>query len=133
MRAVEASPSPSPVGTLEHLDLAVSGMTCAGCARRVERSLGEVEGVLECHVNFATRRASVVFDSGTTSAEALAGAVADAGYQAEVPRTEAVEETWRAPLASTRSSRGAPIRQGAGGAHAEGRGTAGGHGGGRHQ
>ena len=92
MRAVEASPSPSPVGALEHLDLAVSGMTCAACARRVERSLGEVEGVLECSVNFATRRASVVFDTGATSVEALAGAVADAGYQAEVPRAEAAQE-----------------------------------------
>jgi Cu+-exporting ATPase len=67
-------------------------MTCAACARRVERSLGEVEGVLKCHVNFATRRATVVFDPGTTSVEALTGAVADAGYQAEVPRAEAARE-----------------------------------------
>ncbi|WP_338873063.1 heavy metal translocating P-type ATPase [Myxococcus stipitatus] len=90
MNAVETSPSLS--GALERMDLAVSGMTCAACARRVERTLSEVEGVQECSVNFATRKASVVFDAKTTSVNALTEAVASAGYQAEVPKAEGSSE-----------------------------------------
>lgn len=90
MNAVETSPSLS--GALERMDLAVSGMTCAACARRVERTLSEVEGVQECSVNFATRKASVVFDAKTTSVDALTEAVASAGYQAEVPKAEGSSE-----------------------------------------
>ncbi|QSQ12198.1 heavy metal translocating P-type ATPase [Myxococcus landrumensis] len=86
MNAVETTASPS--GALERMDLAVSGMTCAACARRVERTLSEVEGVQECSVNFATRKASVVFDAKATSVNALTEAVASAGYQAEVPKAE---------------------------------------------
>ncbi|AGC49137.1 copper-translocating P-type ATPase [Myxococcus stipitatus DSM 14675] len=90
MNAVETSPSLS--GALERMDLAVSGMTCAACARRVERTLSELEGVQECSVNFATRKASVVFDAKTTSVNALTEAVASAGYQAEVPKSEGASE-----------------------------------------
>ncbi|WP_342377359.1 heavy metal translocating P-type ATPase [Myxococcus stipitatus] len=90
MNAVETSPSLS--GALERMDLAVSGMTCAACARRVERTLSEVEGVQECSVNFATRKASVVFDAKTTSVHTLTEAVASAGYQAEVPTAEGTRD-----------------------------------------
>lgn len=93
MNAVEAASSRSPAGALERMDLAVSGMTCAACARRVERTLSEVEGVQECSVNFATRRASVLFDARATSVSALADAVADAGYRAEVPQASTAEDT----------------------------------------
>jgi P-type Cu+ transporter len=93
MNAVESSPPRSPTGALERMDLSVSGMTCAACARRVERSLSEVEGVQECSVNFATRRASVVFDSQLTSVSALTDAVAEAGYRADVPKAAATEAT----------------------------------------
>src|SRR5262249_23625314 len=36
------------------VELEISGMTCASCARRVERSLAKAPGVTSAHVNLAT-------------------------------------------------------------------------------
>jgi Cu+-exporting ATPase len=62
------------------LDLQVTGMTCAACARRIERRLSKAEGVSECNVNFATGRATVAYDPRRTGVGELIEAVRDAGY-----------------------------------------------------
>ena len=36
------------------ISLAIDGMTCASCVRRVERALRKVPGVLSADVNLAT-------------------------------------------------------------------------------
>ncbi|MCQ4162713.1 heavy metal translocating P-type ATPase [Roseomonas sp. GC11] len=59
------------------LSLPVTGMTCAHCARRVERALSRVPGVEAARVNYATERAEV---GGTAPLPALAAAVRQAGY-----------------------------------------------------
>ncbi|MBN8928739.1 MAG: copper-translocating P-type ATPase [Rhodospirillales bacterium] len=80
-------------GDADTIDLAITGMTCAACVRRVEKVLGAVPGVTEVAVNLATERAHVV---GThPDLEALARAVEKAGYGA-TPVVEA------APLPATR-------------------------------
>ncbi len=76
------------------LDLAVRGMTCAACVRRVERALGKVPGVEDVAVNFATERARVHVAPGV-AAERLIAAVRDAGYEAS-PVPDAAEEAARA-------------------------------------
>jgi Cu+-exporting ATPase len=63
--------------------LAISGMTCASCARRVERSLSKVAGVSAANVNLATEKATVVYAPDTTDLSALVAAVEKAGYGAE--------------------------------------------------
>jgi len=63
------------------VELDVLGMTCAACARRVERALSRAIGVNEATVNFATRRASVGYDPVRVAPRALAQAVLDAGYE----------------------------------------------------
>ncbi len=60
------------------LDLPIEGMTCAGCATRVERSLNELDGV-QATVNFATERAAVEFDDAAVEPEQLLAAVEAAG------------------------------------------------------
>ena len=63
--------------------LQVTGMTCASCVLRVEKSLKSVPGVLEVSVNLATEQAFV--DAvASVSAEALAAAVRKAGYDVSV-------------------------------------------------
>ena len=64
--------------------LDVGGMTCASCVRRVERSLGRVEGVEEANVNLATEQATVVFDPARVDISALTSAVEKAGYHVTV-------------------------------------------------
>ncbi|HEX2112596.1 MAG TPA: heavy metal translocating P-type ATPase [Gaiellaceae bacterium] len=65
----------------ERIDLAIEGMTCAGCAARVEKTLSGLDGV-EASVNFATERATVAYDPGRTSPQDLVRAVEVAGYGA---------------------------------------------------
>ena len=43
-----------------HLDLPITGMTCANCAANIERVLNKkVEGVKQASVNFASERAAI--------------------------------------------------------------------------
>ncbi len=69
---------------LARIDIPVTGMTCASCVRRVERTLSKKVGVAEASVNFAAERASVTYEPAATSPEELIGAIRDAGYGADV-------------------------------------------------
>ena len=60
--------------------LPITGMSCAACARRVEKAVGKLDGVKTASVNFATERLTVEYDPGTVSRDAVAAAVAKAGY-----------------------------------------------------
>ena len=62
--------------------LDVKGMTCAGCVANVERVLTKTEGVASASVSLPTGTASVTFDDVVTEPEALAEALAGAGYSA---------------------------------------------------
>jgi len=64
-----------------NITLAVRGMTCASCVKRVERALGKVPGVDKAEVNLVTERALVSFHDGVSVAR-LTAAVHDAGYEA---------------------------------------------------
>ena len=46
-----------PARTAEHVDLALTGMSCAACAARIENTLNKLDGV-DATVNFATEKAS---------------------------------------------------------------------------
>jgi Cu+-exporting ATPase len=69
----------------ERVDLPITGMTCAACARRIERQLNRSEGVREAAVNFATSRATVLYDPLQTGVRALIETVRDTGYGASEP------------------------------------------------
>jgi Cu+-exporting ATPase len=79
------------------LTLAVEGMTCASCVRRVERALGRVPGVEEAAVNLATETALVVRDPDRATMPDLEAAVKRAGYRlgeppSAAPAAEPVDE-----------------------------------------
>ncbi|WP_062519496.1 heavy metal translocating P-type ATPase [Demequina silvatica] len=66
------------------IDLAVGGMTCAGCATGIQKGLAILPGVGSAAVNIATRRATVLPD-GTLDREdleaAMRAAITGLGYQ----------------------------------------------------
>lgn len=66
------------------IDLAVGGMTCAGCATGIQRGLAALPGVDSAVVNIATRRATVLPD-GTLDADELEdlmrAAITGLGYE----------------------------------------------------
>jgi copper chaperone CopZ len=66
--------------------LAVSGMTCGGCASTVTRILSRVPGVAEAKVDFATGRATI---KGEAPPAELISAVEAAGYGAKDARSDA--------------------------------------------
>ena len=82
---------------MQHVELPIEGMTCASCASRVERGLNEVDGVTAT-VNFATERAAVEYDPARVAPEQLLGAVADAGYSAQLAEPAADDDDATASL-----------------------------------
>ncbi len=86
--------------SLQTLDIAIGGMTCASCVARVERVLRQVPGVRDASVNLATESARVVVDPGHGEAidALLRRAVRSAGYEprsAEAVQAAADESPWR--------------------------------------
>ncbi len=85
---VTSTQTPATEGR-RHVELAITGMTCASCAARVEKRLNKVDGVTAT-VNFASEHAAVAFDPTRVDIEDLIVAVEAAGYGAALP--EAVTE-----------------------------------------
>lgn len=67
----------------------VTGMGCAACAARVEKTLKNAPGVCSAAVNYAGGIATVEWDPAVTSAETLGKAVEDAGYGLIISKDEA--------------------------------------------
>ena len=75
----------------QDVELAITGMTCASCANRVERKLNKLDGVVAT-VNYATEKARVTYP-GTVTPEDLLATVAAAGYAAALPARPADTRT----------------------------------------
>src|SRR5215469_3174537 len=73
-----------PGAARERRSLAISGMTCATCALRVERALAAVPGVARAEVNLASNRGSVDGLAGALRPADLIAAVRRAGYEAQL-------------------------------------------------
>ncbi len=77
--------------------LPITGMTCANCARTIERVVSRMDGVVSASVNLANERASVEYLPGSVSLSAIQQAIRDAGYDVVVPgEGEAAEDVERA-------------------------------------
>lgn len=66
----------------------ITGMTCAGCSARVEKSVAGLEGVQQAAVNLLTNSMEVRFDEGVLTAQDIINAVEKAGYGASVKGKE---------------------------------------------
>jgi P-type Cu+ transporter len=75
----------------EEVELPIGGMTCAACARTVERQLAHSPGVGKASVNFATRTASVSFNPAQTGIEKLVAAVEEVGYEVPLESQEVAQ------------------------------------------
>ena len=88
--------------------LIIEGIRCAACVWLNEQHVGRLPGVLTLDINYATRRARVVWDPAITGLSAILQAVADIGYQAwpndrahaeSVARSERRDALWRLAVA----------------------------------
>jgi len=73
---------------MSHVDLYISGMTCAACGARIAKALSRVDGVADADVNLALERASIEIE-GEVTPERLIEAVEKAGYGATLRSSDA--------------------------------------------
>jgi copper chaperone len=66
--------------------ISVRGMTCSGCASGVKAALEKVPGVTKAEVSLEKNEASVTYEKGKTTPEALVKAVEKAGYKASLQK-----------------------------------------------
>jgi len=64
----------------KEVSIPVSGMTCAACAKAIERAVGKVSGVSSVAVNFATEKAAVKYDPAVARLSEIKQAIVKAGY-----------------------------------------------------
>lgn len=80
----------------------VEGMMCAGCVASVERALKKVDGVKKVDVSLLTNSVNVTFLNEKKDEDVIK-AVTDAGFSAEIFKTQALSEI--------RSERGATLKR----------------------
>jgi Cu+-exporting ATPase len=66
----------------------VTGMTCAACQARVQRTLAGTAGVTDASVNLMMGNATVAYDPRAVDAAALVETIRSTGYGAELPVAE---------------------------------------------
>ncbi|MES2600751.1 MAG: heavy metal translocating P-type ATPase [Pseudomonadota bacterium] len=79
---------------LAHLDLAVEGVSCAGCMMKIERGLSAIPDVTLARVNLTDRRLAVEWKRGTLDPAQFVDRLAALGYKAypfEPVRAEVIE------------------------------------------
>ncbi len=74
--------------TRESISLAITGMTCAACAARIEKVLHRTPGV-QASVNLATETAQVSWPTGDSSAEQVLATIAKTGFGASIRADDA--------------------------------------------
>ena len=68
----------------EQVQLAIEGMSCASCVRRIETALRGAPGVESAAVNLALNEATVAYDPAAVSPAQLIARIVDAGYGGKV-------------------------------------------------
>ncbi|MGE5264218.1 MAG: cation transporter [Acidobacteriota bacterium] len=63
---------------------AVRGMFCLKCAREIERALAQLDGVVAAQVNYATERATLVYDPTRVTALKMVNAIRNIGFDTPV-------------------------------------------------
>src|SRR6187402_1055696 len=79
---------------VQHIDLAVEGVHCAGCMAKIERGLSAIPDVTLARVNLTDRRVALEWKAGTLDPGRFIDRLAELGYKAypfEPVRAEAIE------------------------------------------
>lgn len=91
MSASAVVPRPDPAKTRRPLaddltTLRLGGMSCAGCAGRIERAVRDANGVTEAHVNFAAATLGVRVEGGASTLESVAHLVRGMGFEVQTTK-----------------------------------------------
>ncbi|MCL2401483.1 MAG: cation transporter, partial [Oscillospiraceae bacterium] len=61
--------------------IGIQGMSCAACAQRVEKAIGKLDGVINVSVNFATEKATVVYEPKKLKRAEIEATIEKTGYK----------------------------------------------------
>src|SRR5438445_4377827 len=67
---------------LLHIDLAVEGVSCAGCMAKIERGLSAIPDVTLARVNLTDRRVALEWKEGAVDPARFVDRLAELGYKA---------------------------------------------------
>lgn len=65
---------------VETVTFNIEGMTCTGCEVTVKNAAGGVNGVLEANASYNTGQATIKYDQGKTTREAIVAAINETGF-----------------------------------------------------
>ncbi len=68
------------------LDIAIKGMNCAACSSRIEKVVGNMDGVIDVQVNLAAETGTIMYREGEVSQRRIREAIGRLGFEA-VPAT----------------------------------------------
>ncbi|QCR32281.1 heavy metal translocating P-type ATPase [Lysinibacillus sp. SGAir0095] len=68
------------IKTTKEATIQITGMTCAACATRIEKSLNKMDGVEQAIVNLALEKSSIKYDSSTLSEQDFEKKIEALGY-----------------------------------------------------
>ncbi|MDB8805235.1 heavy metal translocating P-type ATPase [Romboutsia sp. 1001216sp1] len=63
------------------IDFKIGGMTCASCAKAIERAVNKLDGIQSINVNVATEKATISYDSSKLKLTAIRNTIEKAGYK----------------------------------------------------
>jgi copper chaperone len=71
-----------PVGdVMEQLHLRVGGISCTGCEQRIERALGDLDGVRRVNADHHAGAVTVLVDDSRADEDAVRSRIERAGYE----------------------------------------------------
>ena len=76
---------------VQHIDLAVEGVHCAGCMAKIERGLSAIPDVTLARVNLTDRRVALEWKEGTLDPGSFIDRLEELGYKAYPYETESAE------------------------------------------
>ena len=63
------------------IDFKIGGMTCASCAKAIERAVNKLDGIQSINVNIATEKATISYDSSKLKLTAIRNTIEKVGYK----------------------------------------------------
>lgn len=65
---------------MKNIELNVDGMHCGGCSSRINRVLGNLDGVKSADANFENGIVKVSYDEGIVGLKEIKESIVDAGF-----------------------------------------------------
>ena len=77
---------------MERVQARIKGMHCAACSGRIERVVGNMDGVGTASVNLAAETMDLEYDPGAVTTDAVGARIKDLGFEAIFPDPSGLEE-----------------------------------------